>query len=98
MKVSAPRVDLDECRDATEREFIDALHARAEAGAWCADAWLRDDRIILTIDPCDSDPKYNCVLRMLRVDFDGAMPTLGADETSQHLGPPDRVVVVAQIE
>ncbi len=83
VKVSAPRFDLDECRDATERDFVEALHTRAEAGAWWADAWLRDDRIILTIDICDSDLEYNCVLRMLRVDFDGAMLTLGADETYQ---------------
>jgi hypothetical protein len=81
MKVNAPRFELDECRSEVEREFVEALHSRAESGGWCADAWPRDDRIIVTVDLCDAG--CNCVLRMLRVDFDGSMMVAGPDGTGQ---------------
>ena len=81
INVVAPRFDLHECRSECEREFIDLLHSRAEAGAWYADSWPRDDRIIITVDICD--PERNGVLRMLRVDYDGSTLTFGRDETCQ---------------
>mgnify|MGYP001041623023 FL=1 len=81
IKVDAPRFDLVECRDEREREFVEALHARAKAAGWFADAWPREDRFILTVCPIDS--QYNCVLRTLRVDFDGTAVSFGPDETHQ---------------
>ncbi|OJW23535.1 MAG: hypothetical protein BGO49_02795 [Planctomycetales bacterium 71-10] len=81
IKVDAPRFDLDECKNASEREFIELLHARAEAGGWFADSWPREDRFILSV--CPSDPRYNCVLRTLRVDFDRVTASFGPDETHQ---------------
>lgn len=81
IKVNAPRFDLDECNNASEREFIELLHARAEDGGWFADSWPREDRFILSV--CPSDPEYNCVLRTLRVDFDGVTASFGPDETHQ---------------
>jgi len=81
MKVIAPRFDLDECRNGVEREFIEALHACAEAHGWYADAWPREDRIIVTVDLADDES--NCSLRTLRVDFDGSMMLAGPDETHQ---------------
>jgi hypothetical protein len=97
MKVRAPRFDLDECRNEAEKEFIEALHARAEAGGWFADAWPHpsDNRIIVTVDVCD--PDHNSILRMLRVDYDGATLTVGPDETYQlasHLDPSRADVMV----
>jgi hypothetical protein len=44
---------------------------------------LRDDRIILSVCPRDPEPEYNCVLRTLRVDFDGTTVWFGPDETHQ---------------
>jgi hypothetical protein len=81
VKVVAPRFDLEECNNDREREFISLLHSRAEAGGWYADAWSRDDRIIITVDIID--PSYNCVLRMLRVDYNGSALAFGPDETYQ---------------
>ncbi|QJW93795.1 hypothetical protein [Frigoriglobus tundricola] len=82
--VAAPRFDLAECTSEAERGFIEALHARAETGAWVADVWrVRDGRITLSVCPCDNDPAYNCVLRTLRVDFDGTTVWFGPDETHQ---------------
>jgi hypothetical protein len=95
VKVVAPRFDLDECNSEREREFIELLHSRAEAGGWYADSWPRDDRIIITVDICD--PSRNCVLQMLRIDFDGSGLALGPDETCQlvtDLDPARRGVVV----
>ena len=95
--MEAPRFDLVECRSPPEREFINALHARAEAGQWFADSWPVPGKIIVTVDIIDAEA--NCVLRMLRVDFDGTALTYGRDETFQlatELDParPDVVVVV----
>jgi hypothetical protein len=82
--VIAPRFDLDECDNEAERTFIEAMHARAEAGGWFADVWrVRPDCITLSVCPADDDPKYNCVLRALRVDFDGSTVWFGPDETYQ---------------
>jgi len=82
--VAAPRFDLDECDSEAERVFIEAVHARAEAGGWCADAWrVRAGCITLAVCPSDNDPKYNVVLRALRVDFDGSTVWFGEDETYQ---------------
>lgn len=81
--VSAPRFDLDECNSEEERAFIEALHARAEAGDWYADAWVWADRVVVGVCPCDDDPKYKCVLRTLRVDFDDTAVRFGPDETHQ---------------
>ena len=78
---SYPRLDFDETRTPSEREFLDVLHARAEAGSWFGEAWPRDDKIIITASP--SDRERNCVLRTLRIDFDGTTLTLGDDETHQ---------------
>jgi hypothetical protein len=36
--VVAPRFGLTECNTEREREFLEALHARAGAGGWYADA------------------------------------------------------------
>jgi hypothetical protein len=80
-KVSAPRFGLDDCNDDSERQFIEALHARAEVAGWFADGWPRDDRIIITVCPVDAE--YNSVLRTLRVDFDGHSVVFGTDETHQ---------------
>jgi hypothetical protein len=82
--VTAPRFDLAECNSDAERAFLVALHARAEAGGWFADSWrVWDNRLTLSVSPCDDEPEYNCVLRTLRVDFDGAVVRLGPDETHQ---------------
>jgi hypothetical protein len=81
--VVAPNFDLTECNNEREREFVEALHARAETGGWYADAWPRDDRVILSVCLCDRDPEYHGVLRTLRVDFDGAAVWYGPDETHQ---------------
>jgi len=94
--MDAPRFDIDECRNQAEHEFINALHARAEAGLWFADSWLEPDKIIVTVNIMDAEA--NCVLRMLRVDFDGTALTYGRDETCQlttFLDPtrPDVVVI-----
>lgn len=81
--VVAPRFDLAGCNTDREREFVEALHARAEAGGWYADAWPRDDRVMMSVCPCDRDSAYNCVLRTLRVDFNGTAVWFGPDETHQ---------------
>jgi hypothetical protein len=81
VRVNALRFYLDECNTERERDFIELLHARAEAGGWFADSWPREDRIILSVCPCD--PEYRCVLRTLRVDFDGVAVSFGPDETHQ---------------
>jgi hypothetical protein len=81
IRVNAPRFDLDECNNERERDFIESLHAHAGAGGWFADSWAREDRLVLSV--CPSDPQYNCVLRTLRVDFDGVSVSFGPDETHQ---------------
>ena len=81
VKVVAPRFDLDECNNEREREFVALLHLRAETGSWYANSWPRDDRVIITVDI--TDPTRNCILRMLRVDYDGSALALGTDETFQ---------------
>ncbi|MBX9623890.1 MAG: hypothetical protein K2X82_08745 [Gemmataceae bacterium] len=84
LPVTAPRFDLAECNSDAERAFVEALHARAEVGGWFADSWrVWDGRLTLSVCPCDGDPEYNCVLRTLRVDFDGAAVRFGPDETHQ---------------
>lgn len=77
----APRFGLVECNNDGEREFVELLHARAEAGGWHADSWLRDDRVIISMDICDTD--RGCVLRVLRVDYDGSTLAAGSDPTYQ---------------
>jgi hypothetical protein len=79
--VHAPRFFVTECNSEREREFIEGLHARAELGQWYADTWARDDRFVLSISL--SDPQMRCVLRDLRVDFDGVTLWTGPDETHQ---------------
>jgi hypothetical protein len=79
--VFAPRFGLTECNSDQEREFIETLHARAELGGWYADAWPRDDRVMLSVCSCDRDAAHNCVLRTLRTDFDGDTVSFGPDET-----------------
>lgn len=79
--MEAPRFGLAECRTEQERDFVEALHARAEVGRWFADSWPVPGKIIVTVDI--SDPDANCVLRMLRVDFDGSVLMVGTDETYQ---------------
>jgi hypothetical protein len=79
--VRAERFGIDECNSAAERDFLKALHARAAAGGWFADGWPRDDRVIITV--CPSDDTYRCVLRTLRVDFDGSSVSFGTDDTHQ---------------
>jgi hypothetical protein len=81
IRVNAPRFDLDECNNEREREFVELLHAHAEAGGWFADSWPREDRLVLSV--CLSDPEHRCVLRTLRVDFDGTAVSCGPDETHQ---------------
>ena len=81
IKVDAPRFDVVECRDERERDFVEAIHSRAEAGSWFADVWPRDNRFVLTV--CPGDSEYNCVLRTLRIDFDGIAVSFGPDETHQ---------------
>jgi hypothetical protein len=80
-RVNAPRFDLGECNNEREREFLELLHAHAEAGDWIADSWPRDDRIVLSVCPIDTERR--CVLRTLRVDFDGVAVSYGPDETHQ---------------
>jgi hypothetical protein len=77
--VAAPRLDIVECNSEAERAFIEALHARAEASGWYADSWSRPDRVVLSL--CRI--RRNCVVRTLRVDFDGRTLTFGDDETHQ---------------
>jgi len=79
--VAAPRFDITECRNERERAFIEALHARAVSGGWCADWWPRTDRLMLSVSPID--PDHNLVLRTLRIDFDGSAVQFGPDETHQ---------------
>jgi hypothetical protein len=81
MKVVAPRLEIQECRPGAEFEFVSELNSRAEKGAWSADYWPRDDRLLFTV--CPSDREHNCVLRTLRIDFDGARVVFGPDETHQ---------------
>lgn len=81
MQVQAPRFDLDECNTEAEREFIEALHLRAEVRGWYADGRRREDRVIVTIDVLDRE--FNCSLRTLRVDFNGSVMLAGPDETGQ---------------
>jgi hypothetical protein len=93
VQVSAPRFDLVECNSEAERVFIEALHARAVAGGWFADAWrVWEGRLTLSVCPCDREPECNCVLRTLRVDFDGTSVRFGPDETHQFVTDldPDR--------
>jgi hypothetical protein len=78
IEVHAPRFELDKCNNELEREFIELLHAHAEAGGWFAEAWPREDRFMLSVSPSDQH-----VLRTLRVDFDGAAVSFGPDETHQ---------------
>jgi hypothetical protein len=79
--VRAPRFGIEECNSEAERVFIEVLHDRADVGGWYADGWPREDRFILAV--CPSDPDFPCVLRTLRVDFDGQAASFGPDETHQ---------------
>jgi hypothetical protein len=79
LPVTAPRFYLAECNSEAERAFVEALHARAEAGRWGADSWPRPDRVVLSV--CRI--RDNCVVRTLRVDFDGQTVAFGDDETHQ---------------
>jgi hypothetical protein len=81
MKISAPRFDVHECRNEAEFRFLQTLHSRAAAREWHADAWSRDDRLLLTVDITDHE--YNTVLRTLRVDLVGSTLLAGPDETHQ---------------
>ena len=82
--VAAPRFDLTECLSDAERAFVEALHARAESGGWYADSWrVWDDRLTLSVCSRGGPPECSCVLRTLRVDFDGAVVRFGSDETHQ---------------
>ncbi|MBN9524193.1 hypothetical protein J0H58_37730 [bacterium] len=82
--VAAPRFELAECNSDEERAFVEALHARAEAGEWYADSWrVWGDRLTLSVTPSDTDPANACGLRTLRIDFDGASVRFGPDETHQ---------------
>jgi hypothetical protein len=76
-----PRFGVDVCETDERREFLESLHAIAEAHGWYGDGWERDDRFIVTVCPCD--PEHNCVLRTLRVDFFRGSVAVGADETHQ---------------
>ena len=79
--VIAPRFDLEQCRSSFEAAFINALHIRAEAELWYADAWPRDDRLIISADVTDAEA--NCVLRTLRVDIFENSVIVGPDATYQ---------------
>jgi len=81
--VAAPRFGLTDCNSDREREFIESVHARAEAGGWYAGSWPRNDRFVMYVCLSDRDPDYNCVLRTLRVDFDGSAVWFGPHETHQ---------------
>jgi hypothetical protein len=94
--VRAPRFDATECNTELEREFIEALHARAVRGGWYADSWPRADRFLLSVTILDQLAK--CVVRTLRVDFDGVAVTFGDDETHQfvtNLDPSQGAAVVS---
>jgi hypothetical protein len=79
--VNAQRFHLTECNNDGERGFIEALHARAEAGGWYADSWPQDDRIIISVGVSDHTPGYNISLRTLRVDCNGSALWYGQEET-----------------
>ncbi|MGV3755621.1 MAG: hypothetical protein ACO1QS_09595 [Verrucomicrobiota bacterium] len=98
--VNAPELGLDVCRNEREREFLELLNIRAGKGSWASDvSWLEDDKIVLAVSPFDLDPKHNCVLRTLRIDFYGQRVICGDDETHQFstdLDPARPDVVVAE--
>src|SRR5262245_21863595 len=77
--VIASRFDLKECNSEAEREFVEALHARAEAGGWSGESLLWPDRVNATVCRVVN----SCVRRTLRVDFGVRGRKYGDDETHQ---------------
>jgi hypothetical protein len=82
-KVNVPRLSLTECRNDREKQFLEFLNRRAEAGGWYADDfYVWDDRVVIAV--CARDLSSNLLLRTLRVDFDGYRLAFGPDETHQY--------------
>ncbi len=81
VRVVAERFHIETCNSETEREFIEALHARSQLDGWYPDCWPRPNRFVLSVTI--SDPDEACVLRSLRVDFDGRTVYFGPDPTHQ---------------
>lgn len=84
--VSAPRIDINECKNEIEKSFLEQLQVRAEKNDWHVFCHPDDDKIILYVDLGDSDPKYKSVLQTLRIDFDGTSVWFGKDFTGQFAG------------
>ncbi len=76
---NAPRLNLFVCRNEVDREFLEALNARAERGGWTADSWPREDRALISFDVESED----CIIQTLRIDFDGTTVIFGPNETCQ---------------
>ncbi|HEY1068682.1 MAG TPA: hypothetical protein VGE52_21340 [Pirellulales bacterium] len=80
--VVAPRFYVEEpheCNDERERAFIEALHSCTENSDCSWESWPRPDRFLLS----HSKIVQGCVVRTLRIDFDGSVVWLGDDETHQ---------------
>jgi hypothetical protein len=72
---------LTDYRTLEEREFLEALHTRAAAAGWYADAWPRTNCITLSVIVNDSSTGQ--LLKTLRIDFNGSDVVLGYDATHQ---------------
>jgi len=83
LQVHAPRLDATECRDQRELEFLNRLQLRAESANWRGTAWGHETLLVIGVDV--SDNECNCVVRSLRVDFNGERVLCGDDETSQYV-------------
>jgi hypothetical protein len=80
MRIHAPYFEIDECRNEREKEFILALHSRAQAGRWNIDGFPSwDGRFTVSV----SLMRGRSVCRSPRIDFDGDTLLLGDDETLQ---------------
>ena len=81
-------LERDSSETAAERAFLDGLEERARS--WGSLGLDRDDVMVLgghdgtlAVGVNVTDREQRCVLRLLRVDFDGAAIACGEDETHQ---------------
>ena len=88
--VQASQLGIDECRTVQEKEFIEQLNSRAIAASWIPyNCFSCDEGLVLYLDQSDKDPRYNTILRTLRIDFFGDRVRYGKDETGQLATPLD---------
>lgn len=72
---------LNDYRSDAERDFLEALHCRAQAAGWAGDAWAHNPYLTVTVTLVAAGTK--AVRRTLRVDFDGHGVTVGDDSSGQ---------------